>query len=64
MGNEVIVSNRLRGNFHIGQLIYKMYHNIYDFIIINFQYDGTVERPNCVFVGGLFQKGVYPTGLG
>ena len=64
MENEGIVSNRLRCNFNSGNLIYKSYHNIYDLIIVNFQYDGTVERPTCVFLGRLFKQGVYPTVLG
>ena len=64
MENEGIVPNRLRGNFVSGQLIYKIYHNIYDCIIVNFQYYGNVEKSTCRFIGRLFLKGVAPTGLG
>ena len=64
MENEGIVSNWLRGNYSSGQLIYKIYYNIYYCIMVNFQYDGTVERSTCGYVGKLFQKVVYPTGLG
>ena len=63
MENEGIVSNRLRGKCFSAQLILKIYHNIYDCIIVNYQYDGTVERPTSIFVGRIFQQGVDPTGL-
>ena len=63
MENEDIVSNQLRVNSFSGQLIYNIYHNIYDLIIVSFQYDGTVERPTCGFLGRLFQQGVDPTSL-
>ena len=63
MENEGIASNRLRGNCFSGQLIYKIYHNIYDLVIVNVQYDGTVEISTCGFLGRLFQQGVDPTGL-
>ena len=64
MENEGTVSNHLGGNIFSGKLIYRIYHNIHDWIIVKIQYDGTVERPTCGFVGRLFQQGVYPTDLG
>ena len=63
MENEDIVSNQLRGNCFSGKLIYKICHNIYDLIIVNFQYDGNVERPTRGFIGKIFQQGVDSTGL-
>ena len=54
----------VKRKYFSGQPIYKIYHNIYDWIIVKFQYDGTLEGPTCGFVGRLYQQGVDPTGLG
>ena len=64
MENEGIVPSRFIGIVFSGKLIYIIPHYINGYIIGKFQYDGTMELPTCGFVGRLFQKGVYPTGLG